>query len=392
MTGPRASARGSPLGPEPILTTLSATSFKPLHATWTAAWPTTTLVACRADGTPLHGRCPDGVAPATAAQAISEALRWGEPAVIEAAGMFCWAVPLMHNAAVLGGLAALIGERTLFPRGIDAPAFDMRAACTALRVLAEDANLTNAALLERTREHHERERQRAGFLHAIKRGGLEGLAATYLREEASLLAAVRSGERGQARAILNRMLTGIYHQAAGSVERAKALLLELVVLLMRTAVEAGGRRDVLLGGGVDLLALSTIRDEEQLAHWLRRTCEAIFDSLETLNRRDPEEELFQRCLRWINEHCDEDLGRDGVSSAIGISPQRLTRLIKTHAGRGFNDLLNRARIDRAKELLEHGRTAIDVSVEVGFADASYFTKVFRRLTGMTPSSYRARSG
>ncbi len=329
--------------------------------------------------------------PARAAHAIREAVRWGEPAVVESGPTFCWAVPLMHNAMVCGGLVACINERVLFPDGLDAPALDMRRACTALRELAEAANQTNAALLERARDVHERERQRAAFLHALKRGGLDGLAATYLREEASLLAAVRGGERGQARAILNRMLTGIYHQASGSVERAKALLLELVVLLMRTAVEAGGRRDVLLGGGVDLLALSAIRDEEQLARWLRRTCEAIFDSLETLNRRDPEVELFQRCLRWINEHCDEDLGRDAVAAAIGISPPRLTRLIKTHAGRGFNDLLNRARIDRAKELLDHGRSALEVAIDVGFADASYFTKVFRRLTGMTPSAYRSRS-
>jgi AraC-like DNA-binding protein len=374
------------------VTAISPAQYREVQRAWGAAWAATTLTACLPDGTATHGRWPTGFAPATAAKAITEALRWGEPAVVEASGRFCWAVPLTHNASVTGGLVALIGEQSLFPHGLDAPAFDMRAACTALRVLAESANLTNAALLERTREHHERERQRAAFLHALKRGGLEGLAATYLREEAALLAAVRLGERGQARAILNRMLTGIYHQAAGSVERAKALLLELVVLLMRTAVEAGGRRDVLLGGGIDLLALSGIRDEEELARWLRRTCEAIFDSLESLNRRDPEEELFQRCLRWINEHCDEDLGRDAVAAAVGVSPPRLTRLIKTHAGRGFSDLLNRARIDRAKELLDHGRSALDVSIGVGFADASYFTKVFRRLTGMTPSAYRARSG
>ena len=35
---------------------------------------------------------------------------------------------------------------------------------------------------------------------------------------------------------------------------------------------------------------------------------------------------------------------------------------------------------------------LEVAIEVGFADASYFTKVFRKLTGMTPSAYRARSG
>jgi AraC-like DNA-binding protein len=363
-----------------------------LAAQWSAAWPGSSLVACSVDGAALHGRWPTGFTAAKAAHAIAEALRWGEPCVSEGTGVFGWAVPLTHNAVVTGGLVALISEERLFPSGLDAPAFDVRASCSALRELAESSNLTNAALLATHRDHHERERQRAAFLHALKRGGLDGLAATYLREEAALLAAVRAGQRGQARAILNRMLTGIYHQAAGSVEQAKALLLELVVLLLRTAVEAGGRRDVLLGGGVDLLALGGIRDEEDLARWLRRTVEAVFDSLESRHRRDPEEELYQRVTRLINERCDEDLGRDEVATAIGISPQRLTRVLRTYAGRGFLDVLNRARIDRAKELLDHGRSALDVALETGFADASYFTKVFRRLTGMTPSAYRTRSG
>jgi AraC-like DNA-binding protein len=371
---------------------LTARSFPALRSRWRTDWPTTDLLTCLPDGSAQHGRWPGGLTAQQAAQAIAESVRWGEPSVIGSGGLFCWAVPITDNALVTGGLLAWIGEPQLFPHGLDAPACDMRRACTALRLLAEQANLTNAALLDRARELHERERQRAAFLHALKRGGLDGLAATSLREEASLLSAVRAGHRGQARGILNRMLTGIYHQAAGSVEHAKALLLELVVMLLRTAVEAGGRRDVLLGGGVDLLALGGIRDDEELTRWLRRTLEAIFDSLERVHRRDPDEDLFQRALRWINEHCDEDLGRPSVAQAIGVSPPRLSRLIRVHAGRGFNELLNRARIDRAKELLDHGRSALEVALEVGFADASYFTKVFRRQTGMTPSAYRARSG
>lgn len=369
----------------------SARELAALARTWSTTWPGT-LAAVDPDGRLVHGRLAPALSARCLAGAVSESLRWGEPSVLESGGCFCWAVPLTRNALVTGGLVAWIAERDLFPHGLDAPACEMRQACTALRRLAETANLTNAALLAAAREVHERERQRAAFLHALKRGGLDGLAATYLREEASLLSAVRAGDRGQARAILNRMLTGIYHQAAGSVDSAKALLLELVVLLLRTAVEAGGRRDVLLGGGVDLMALGPIRDEEELARWLKRTLEAVFDSLDHGTRRDPGGEMYQRALRWINEHCDEDIGRDDVASAVGVTAQRLTRIIRTTSGRGFNDLLNRARIDRAKELLDHGRSAVEVASGTGFNDASYFTKVFRRLTGMTPSAYRLRSG
>jgi AraC-like DNA-binding protein len=365
-----------------------AADFSELSKRWLADWPGG-LGVVDLEGRPVHGEVP--LPPATAAHAVAEALRFGEPAVVGSGGHFCWAVPLTYNARLTGGIVAWIDEPRLFPHGIERPACDMRKACTALRELVEAANLTNAALLSSRRDHHERERQRAAFLHALKRGGLHGLTATYMREESALVAAIRAGDRGQARAIVNRMLTGIYHQAAGSVESAKALLLELVVLMLRTAVEAGGRRNILLGGQVDLLGLGPVRDDEELARWLRRSLETIFDSLER-NRRDPDEDLYQRALRFINEHCEEDLGRDTVAEAAGVSPQRLTRLVQTYAGRGFNDLINRARIDRAKELLDQGRSALDVALEVGFADASYFTKIFRKQTGMTPSDYRKRSG
>jgi len=365
-----------------------AAAFEILRSRWHSAWPGA-LGVVDALGETVFGHIL--VPPHTTVHAVAEALRWGEPCVVGEAEQFCWAVPLTFNARCTGGVIATINESLLFPQGLDRPACDMRLACTALRELVEEANLTNAALLASRREYHERERQRAAFLHALKRGGLHGLTATYMREESALVTAIRAGDRGQARTIVNRMLTGIYHQAAGNLESTKALLLELVVLMLRTAVEAGGRRDVLLGGQVDLLGLGTVHDEEALARWLRRCLESIFDSLEQ-HRRDPDEELYQRALRFINEHCEEDLGRDLVAEAAGVSPQRLTKLIQDYAGRGFNDLLNRARIDRAKELLDQGRSALDAALEVGFADASYFTKIFRKQTGMTPSDYRKRSG
>ncbi|MBN8527106.1 MAG: hypothetical protein J0M02_17360, partial [Planctomycetes bacterium] len=90
-----------------------ARTFTDLRSRWRAAWPMTGLLACRPDGAAARGRHPGGPPQQLAAQAVAEALRWGEPCVIGAAGMFCWAVPVMHNALVTGGLVAWIAETAL---------------------------------------------------------------------------------------------------------------------------------------------------------------------------------------------------------------------------------------------------------------------------------------
>ena len=366
--------------------------FHQLHRRWNRSWPGCALACCASDGALRHGRLADGVGPAQVLAANTEALRWGQPSVTQVGEVFLWAVPLMHNAVVTGILVAWISESSLWPSGPTARAsLDMRAATAGLLTLAEEANLTNAALLAARRQAQEQELQRATVLATIKRGGISSLAGTYLREEAALVAALRDGNRSQARAVANRLLSAIYHQASGQLEHAKLLLLELMVLLQRTALEAGGSREALLAGGLDLLALGLIQDEEVLARWVRRCLDALFNTLEG-HRASPDEELFQRIVRHLNEHCREPLRREEVAEALGISALRLSRTVMTHSGFGFSELVNRARVALAKELLTKGQGVVDVAIGAGFSDASYFTKVFRRHAGMTPGMYRLRAG
>ena len=55
----------------------------------------------------------------------------------------------------------------------------------------------------------------------------------------------------------------------------------------------------------------------------------------------------------------------------------------------FNDYLNQIRIAKSKALLKcDGLRITDISIAVGFMDQSYFTKVFKRVTGVTPNKYR----
>ncbi len=321
--------------------------------------------------------------------ALDEGLRWGEPTMCPAAGgLILWAVPLMINPVVVGGLVARATEAWLLPDGGQGFPIDVRAACEDLRRRAEAANLTNAAFLAERRAEYLREQRRAEAIEAVKASGGGSMIETYLREEPALLSAIRQGDRRAARGILNRVLLVLYSMGGDRLDLIKSFVMELVVTMCRTAVECGGAADELLGANyARLTELSSVGGEEELAHWLVQMLEGIMDGLE--QHREEPRSVLSAALRLIDERHAEDLSRDDVARAVNLSPAHFSRLVKRRTGRSFTDLLNQVRVDRACELLRRtDRGILQIALDVGFSDQSYFTKVFRRYLHQTPRQYR----
>lgn len=322
--------------------------------------------------------------------AVAEALRWGEPAVEPGPHeTVVWAVPIMLNAKLLGGLVAGMAETQLFRKGGHTPLLDVRAACTDLRRLAEELNLTNPAALEIRRSEYQREQARAEAIHSLKASRHYDLRAMYLLEEPRLIASIRRGDRGEAREILNRLLVGMIHQAGDRLELAKSFFMELVAMMSRTAVESGGSPEASLGSNFASIAeLGGITSEEKLAVWLHETLERVMDSIQRNRTRTPDA-LVASALRFMADNCCRDIGRDEAAAAACVSPSHFSRLIRKRFGQSFTDLLNQMRIDRAVELLNNTDKPLkSIALETGFADQSYFTKVFRRWRGTPPAQFR----
>lgn len=321
---------------------------------------------------------------------VQEGLRWGEPTV-----SYCpdqrlyWTVPLMLNATLLGGLVAGLNEDDLFPRGIDRSPLDLQQACRRLRELAERENLTNAALLALHRAESRREHQRAEALHTLKLDGITSVRQLYLREEPQLLAAVRRGDRGEARLILNRILTTILHHAGDRFDLVKSFFMELVATVCRTAVEAGADPEAMLGNNYQSMAsLGAIRSMEQLSPWLQELLERTMDALAARGEMSSSVAIVN-AVAYMQQHLQEPIGRDDVAAAAALSPSHFSRLFKRHVGRSFSQTLARMRVDHAAELLTRTDLPVgEVARAAGFADPAYFTRTFCRLTRKTPREYR----
>ncbi|MEI8342888.1 MAG: AraC family transcriptional regulator, partial [Verrucomicrobiota bacterium] len=256
--------------------------------------------------------------------------------------------------------------------------------------LAVEFNLTNGDYLARRHDESRRERDRAEAIHTLKRGTYDEIRDLYLREEPGLLAAIKRGERPAAREIINRVLVGIYHMARSRPDLLKSLALELVVMMSRAAVESGANPAVVLGCNFEsATALAGLRDEEDVSKWLCAMLERVMDAIRD-HKRFPNAVLLVRAIAYMEEHLEEPLGRDSVARAAGLSSSHFSHLIREKTGRTFTELMAQYRVDRAKTLLRRtDKSIIQIAMECGFEDQSYFTRVFRRLTGKTPRDYRS---
>ncbi|HEU5110119.1 MAG TPA: response regulator transcription factor, partial [Micromonosporaceae bacterium] len=99
--------------------------------------------------------------------------------------------------------------------------------------------------------------------------------------------------------------------------------------------------------------------------------------------------LIRHALAYLHQHYHHQITRRQVAKAAGMSEDYLSRLFHRELGLSPWDYLNRLRIEQAKERLREGDESIQVVARrVGFHDRAYFSRIFRKLTGMPPQVYR----
>ena len=118
-----------------------------------------------------------------------------------------------------------------------------------------------------------------------------------------------------------------------------------------------------------------------------------FSFAQTKETRDGEEIasniIVGEVTRYIENNYKEDIALQDVAGLFGYSDVYFCKLFKQNFGKNFITYLNEFRIEKAKELLSDPQINIkDVSIEAGYRDANYFTRVFKRMVGVTPSEYR----
>ena len=99
--------------------------------------------------------------------------------------------------------------------------------------------------------------------------------------------------------------------------------------------------------------------------------------------------IVKNALEYIRENSQERLRLSDVAEQVYVSQWHLSKLLNKHTGKTFSDILNGARMDKSKELLKDPALRIcDVAEMVGFQDLAHFSRVFKKMEGMSANEYR----
>lgn len=94
-------------------------------------------------------------------------------------------------------------------------------------------------------------------------------------------------------------------------------------------------------------------------------------------------------MAYLHEHYAEPVSREDLARHVGLSDDYLTSCFHKELGMTPVAYLNRYRVQQAKQLLTYTHKSItDIALDVGFSSSSYFSRIFRRETGMSPEAYR----
>lgn len=211
--------------------------------------------------------------------------------------------------------------------------------------------------------------------------------------EAELTAAIQANSKSKIMSEIGNMLDYILTTQAKHKTIAKNLCLELALLLSQIAA-AFGKQSGDLSGTLypQLTRLEKSTGIAEMRLCMQKVAEYFTDNVLS----DPSirhNDVIIHTIDYIRQNYMMKITLESAASHVFLSPSYLSKIFKEEIGLNFNNYLNKVRIEHAKRLLLNDNVdLINIATLVGYEDQSYFSKVFKRITGVTPKKFKLSKG
>ena len=241
------------------------------------------------------------------------------------------------------------------------------------------------------RESYELQSDISKYLQHIKTmgGSDERLSSYPLEKEEELLSLISIGDKAGSQKVLNEIFGYIFFSTGGNFDVIKARVLELIVLLSRAALKGGADVEQIFGLNYKYLGeINSFHTVEELTYWLSKIMVRFTDCV--FNLTDVKHiDVIYKAVDYIKRNYMKKITLEEVAAHVYLSPSYFSKIFKDEMKCNFNTYLNQVRIEVSKKLLSDDSIAlVDIANLVGYEDQSYFTKVFKKLTGISPGKYR----
>ena len=130
---------------------------------------------------------------------------------------------------------------------------------------------------------------------------------------------------------------------------------------------------------------------EQIMDWLKELRDGLCETFDSQNK-NYKNHIVVNVKKYIKEHVNEKLSLNVVAEVFNISPNYLSVLFSKYNDVGFTDYINQCKIEVAQKMLAEGDYKIyEISDKLGFESAFYFSRVFKKVTGVSPKNYTSNN-
>ena len=211
--------------------------------------------------------------------------------------------------------------------------------------------------------------------------------------EAALMDAVEKGDIGSAMAAFGQLAE--YHMEPRTptpLRDSKTIMIVLNVL-MRKAIQKGDVHPYYIDkiSGRYAVRIEKVKDQADAMSLAKEMVQeyCIYVQKYSLKRYSP---LVQKVLNDINLNLNSSLSLKSLANKYYVSPSYLSYLFKQETGQTLTDYINTRRVERAARRLRNTEdTVSDIAESVGVLDVNYFTKIFKKSMGVTPTAYRKKN-
>lgn len=171
------------------------------------------------------------------------------------------------------------------------------------------------------------------------------------------------------------------------INKTKAKMLELLIAIKRNI-----NSDINQDGVFEQMYITNIvesNDINSLKSTVKNYMKSIVSDVENF-KNSKLNGIISEAINYITKNYNKDISLDDVARELNMSYHYFSKFFKDTMGKNFVDYLTELRIEKSKNLLKDNAISIKaICYEIGYHDPNYFSKIFRKATGMTPTEYRA---
>ncbi|HVJ48752.1 PocR ligand-binding domain-containing protein [Desulfitobacterium sp.] len=356
------------------------------------------------------------------ARACSDAAKYGEPYIFRChAGLIMWAAPILleeHVGAIICGQVLMwepedyfLDEIEEMVKGLDVDVAAVKWAAARLEIMSGDkvqaaADLlfivanqimrSGMTVLEQRRKISVQQAKLAEEIQARKRAEFamrtiesRALAAYSFDKEYELQTKVRNGEGDSAQQLLDYILVDIIEKHSHNIDSVKSRIIELVVIVSRATINGGADpNEILPLNSISYQEILDMTSLDEICLWCKDMLDRYMEH-ETKTNDQKNLQAVQNAAAYIKQNYEEKITIAEIAQAVYLSPCYLSRIFKQSLGCTLMEYLTQIRVEKAKTMLKNPKYNImQVAEENGFEDPGYFTRVFKKIEGITPSRFK----